>query len=269
MKTWVNGQTTTHLSVYDRGLHYGDGVFETMRVNNGSIVMWTEHFTRLQLGCQRLNINIDPDVISQQLNEIQRQIFGGVLKLIVTRGEAERGYRVDASKAATSIWLYSEATVYPPYFYSEGVDVCLCQTTVSRNPYLAGIKHLNRLESVLARQEWQDEYQEGLMCDEFGNIIEGTMSNFFAIKGDTLITTDLNMSGVMGVMRQHLLDIARQESIPTEVRSLPLAELEEIDAAMLSNSLFGVWPVRRIAKYHYSINALYRHLAARVNTGLN
>ena len=159
MKAWVNGVETSEITVYDRGLQYGDGLFETMRVCSGNIIFWPEHLARLREGCQRLAINLELNLLQQQLAVIQAEKLSGVIKLIVTRGESARGYRVDTSKPATVIWMYSEMPAYPAGYYTDGVDVLLCKTPVSRNPLLAGLKHLNRLENVMARSEWHDEYQ--------------------------------------------------------------------------------------------------------------
>ena len=269
MKIWINGQAAADVSLLDRGLQYGDGLFETMRLKKGSVVMWVEHLARLQAGCQRLNISIDASLLSKQIDDITQQVIDGVLKLIVTRGEGERGYKSYSANAATIIWLHSESPSYPQQYYTEGVDVCLCKTNISRNSFLAGIKHLNRLDNVLARQEWLDEYQEGLMCDEFENIIEGTMSNFFAIKGDVLITPDLSHSGVAGITRQRVLDIARKENIETKICNISADELAEFDAVMVTNSLIGMWPVRSIGDHHYSIRELSLRLVEHLQACQN
>lgn len=268
MKTWVNGIESRCVSPDDRGLQYGDGVFETMRVANGKIEYWAEHQTRLQDGCQRLKLNIELPQLLQQLDMVLEQVPEGVLKLIVTRGQSERGYKISGDEQVTLIWMLSNFPEYPSRYYQQGIDVHICETMVSRNPVLAGIKHLNRLENVLARQEWQNEYQEGLMCDEFGNIIEGTMSNFIAIKQNTVITPDLSMAGVAGVMRQQVLDIARQAGMTIEVRDVAVAELETFDAVLMSNSLIGVWPVRRIGNYQYKPHPFCQSLVSQLGAGV-
>jgi len=198
---------------------------------------------------------------------VLNKVTTGVLKLMVTRGISGRGYKISGDESPSLIWTHYELPDYPAAFFLEGVDTHVCRTMVSRNPALAGIKHLNRLENVLARQEWQTEYQEGLMCDEFGNIIEGTMSNFFAFKNNILVTPDLTAAGVSGIMRQHILDIARQKGITTEIRDIPIAELDTIDGAMLTNCLIGAWPVRSIDHRRYPIQPFCQSLQAHVATG--
>jgi len=263
IRAWVNGQEASDISLRDRGFQYGDGLFETMRLEKSSIIFMNEHCARLQLGCQRLNIKINIDLILQQLDIVLKEVASGVLKLIVTRGDSERGYKINPEAPPTIIWIHSDYPVYPSSYYSEGVDVCICKTQVSRNPVLAGLKHMSRMENILARQEWQDEYQEGLMCDELGNIVEGTMSNFFAVKSDTLITPGLQYSGVEGVVRQKLLDIAAQENYRVEIRDINLAELESIDSVLMTSSLIGVWPVRSIAAHQFEMNPLSKLLVER------
>lgn len=268
-RTWVNGQEATQLSVFDRGLQYGDGLFETMRMVDGQIALWPQHRERLQQGCQRLRMTFDAAQIEQQLAVIQQQVVTGVVKLIVTRGASERGYRVQHGQAVTVLWMCTELSVYPEQYYRDGVDITICETTLSRNTSLAGLKHLNRLENVLARMEWQDEYQEGLMADDNAHIVEGTMSNVFFLDNDTLVTPDIQHSGVAGIMRQQLLDIAHAEGVRTSVRNVPLAELDSFESIMLSNSLIGAWPVRRVRDQAYTISALARHLVERVRACQN
>ncbi|MFO7604536.1 MAG: aminodeoxychorismate lyase [Gammaproteobacteria bacterium] len=264
MRVWIDGTENATLALYDRGMQYGDGVFETMRLQHGTIHMWEAHLSRLQSGCQRLNIKLDTEVLRAQMQAITAQLDTGVLKLMVTRGAGGRGYRTDPDTSPTLGWLYTESPDYPSRYYTEGVDVCLCKTLVSRQPLLAGIKHLNRLENVMARQEWQDEFQEGLMCDESGNIIEGTMTNFFAVKGDILMTPSLSHSGVHGIMRQRLLDIAPQFGFKVAIRDIAVGDIQTVDNVLLSNSLIGVWPVRRIADMHYSPSERLRQLVAQL-----
>ena len=264
MRTWVNGIENGQISVHDRGLQFGDGVFETMRMIDGRVAFWPEHLSRLQSGCEQLGISLKNSQIEKQLTMIKREFVRGAVKLIVTRGESLRGYKVNNSKQANLIWLCSDLPEYPLQYYSEGVDICFCETTVSCHPKLAGLKHLNRLENVLARMEWQDEYQEGLMLDEQSHIVEGTMSNVFFINDDVLTTPDISCCGVAGVMRKMLLDIAIGEGIKIEVKKVPLFDVEFFDSILLTNSLIGAWPVKNINTQRYKISPLAQHLVEQV-----
>lgn len=268
-RTWVNGEETTHISVYDRGLQYGDGLFETMRMLDGDVALWPDHVTRLQQGCQRLGIAFDRAYIEEQLAIVKTQVVTGVVKLIVTRGESERGYRVSLDFPVNIVWMCSELPVYPDFYYTQGVDILFCTTTISRNTSLAGLKHLNRLEHVLARREWQDEFQEGLMCDDQSHVIEGTMTNVFFVENDILVTPDIQYCGVDGVMRQRILNFARDEGIRTQTRNITPVDLEFFDSVLLTNSLIGAWPVNSIDGQGYAITPLAKHLVAHVRPGQN
>lgn len=128
-----------------------------------------------------------------------------------------------------------------------------CETTISENSKLAGVKHLNRLEQILARNEWDtDEFQEGLMLTAQGNVVDGTMSNIFAVKDNMLFTPGLSLSGVAGVMRKTIIDIAKNCGLSVFEKDFTKSELELADEIFLSNSLFGIWPVRIIAKTRFT-----------------
>jgi len=145
------------------------------------------------------------------------------------------------------------------------VAIRFCATPLSANPVLAGIKHLNRLEQVLARAEWQaSEIAEGLMADEQGRVVEGTMSNLFVVSSGELWTPPVDRSGVAGVMRALVLDIALRQGIPARVREIRRPDLERADALFLTNSLIGIWPVRRLERWEYDISAIPERLCDAV-----
>ncbi len=264
----INGKEKETISVYDRGLQYGDGLFETMAVRNGNIYLWETHWQRLMSGCERLSITLpDKKTIEKEiallcLNESQL-----VIKLIVTRGEGQRGYPFSNTQSVTRILSSHAWPNYPEYYQSEGVAVCYCETTLSENKKLAGIKHLNRLEQILARNEWDsDEFQEGLMLTTQGHVVDGTMSNIFAVKDNVLITPDLSLSGVAGVMRKTVIKLAKEIGISICEKQTSKAELEMADELFLTNSLFGIWPVKMLAKTRFTqIGKVTKLLQEKVN----
>lgn len=132
---------------------------------------------------------------------------------------------------------------------------------MSRQPLLAGLKHLNRLEQVLARAEWQDtEHAEGLMLDQAGRVIEGVFSNLFLVRDGVLITADLKRCGVAGVMRAELLFQAVSLGISTQITDIPLEQLQWADEVFVCNSVYGIWPVRAYAALHWPVGPLTRKL---------
>jgi 4-amino-4-deoxychorismate lyase len=267
-KASVNGEISEHISISDRGLQYGDGVFETIAVHHGQPLLWQQHIARLLDGCERLGIGPAPDAESlrHHADELCADAQQAVLKVLVTRGESGRGYTIPAQCRPNRIVMLSSWPTYPREYADTGVDVRICDTRISRNPTLAGIKHLNRLEQVLAQSEWQSEYAEGLMLDEEGNIIEGTMTNLFLCSQGTLLTPDLSQSGVTGIMRAVVLDGAKEMSLPYEVTSITRELLDSAEEVFLTNSIIGIWPVRRIESIQYDVGDTTRRLQKEIKS---
>jgi 4-amino-4-deoxychorismate lyase len=261
MPSWIDGQPADALPVTDRGLAYGDGLFETIAVRGGRPLLLDRHLQRLALGCSRLAIAADPALIQRELLDFSAQLGDGVMKLIVTRGDSLRGYAPAPGAQPRRLLQGSPAAAYPPAHAEQGVQLFPCVTRLAEQPLLAGLKHLNRLEQVLARSEWQDStYAEGLMRDTSGRIVEGVYSNLFLVKDGVLLTPDLSRCGVAGVMRGELLAQAQTLGIASQVRDLQMADLEQADEVFLCNSVYGVWPVRGFARLNWSVGPLTRKL---------
>jgi len=261
MESWVDGQPADALSLKDRGLAYGDGLFETIAVRDGKLVLLEGHLQRLALGCRRLAISADWAVLNAELRAYAQQLGDGVLKLIVTRGDSLRGYAANPSAQARRILQGSPPAAYPLAHAEQGVQLFPCSTRLSEQPLLAGLKHLNRLEQVLARAEWSDtEHAEGLMLDTSGRVIEGVFSNLFMVHDGALITADLSRCGVAGVMRGQLLFQAESDGIATQVTDIRLEQLHQADEVFVCNSVYGVWPVRGCGSARWSVGPLTRKL---------
>lgn len=232
----------------DRGLQYGDGLFETIAVAGCEPCLWQRHLQRLAQGCERLNIEYpDPAIL---LDEVYREIGGrsqGVIKIILTRGSGGRGYRPPEVQSPTRLVYCSEWPGYSGVLSRSGVRVRICKIRLGQNPVLAGLKTLNRLEQVLARAEWSDpDISEGLMLDVQGNLVEGTMSNLFVVHGERLTTPELGNCGVSGIMREVVMEQASRLSLSLSEENLTLLDLASADGLFLSNSLIGIWPVREV-----------------------
>lgn len=261
MDSWVDGQPADALSLKDRGLAYGDGLFETIAVRNGQPLLLDRHLSRLAQGCSRLAIYVDPEQIHNELLAYANALGEGVLKLIVTRGDGLRGYAPDPKAHARRILQGNPAAAYPALHGEQGVRLFPCTTRLSRQPLLAGLKHLNRLEQVIARAEWQDtEHAEGLMLDQAGRVIEGVFSNLFLVRNGVLVTADLKRCGVAGVMRAELLFQAKSLGIPTQITDIPLEQLQWADEVFVCNSVYGIWPVRAYAALSWPVGPLTRKL---------
>jgi 4-amino-4-deoxychorismate lyase len=241
----INGVSGDLISIRDRGLLYGDGVFRTLRSAGGRALHWPLHYQKLQHDCAALGI-FCPDFgrLSAELASLLVDHPDAVLKIIVTRGQGMRGYAPVSDAIPTHIWDVSPLPAYPVSNLTEGVTLGLCTLRLSHQPRLAGIKHLNRLENVLAAAECI-EVNEGLLLDVEGLVIEGVRSNVFLISQGCLITPDLSRCGVAGVQRDRVMDCARQIGMKVEVRNVGLDELHKADEVFLTNSVFGLWPVAR------------------------
>lgn len=258
----INGQPgeavgAPAISPMDRGLAYGDGVFRTLAVSDGQPEFWLKHMAKLAADCAALGIPApDPALLAAEARALLRGADRAVLKIIVTRGVGGRGYKPPEAAAPTRIVLRAPWPAYVPEMATAGVVVRLCETRLGLQPRLAGVKHLNRLEQVLARDEWSDPaIAEGLMQDSDGRVIEGVMSNLFVVKGGEVTTPDLARCGVAGVMRGLLLESAR-------IVDLALSEVRGADELFLTNSLIGLWPVRQFDGAAYEIGPVTKRWAA-------
>ncbi|MFC5569510.1 aminodeoxychorismate lyase [Lysobacter yangpyeongensis] len=228
----------------DRGIAYGDGVFETMRAARGGIAWWPAHWTRLQEGARRLGITPpDPAFVRAQADELLAD-DDAVLKLIVTRGSGGRGYAPDAGAAPT--WVLSRHAL-PPAAPAAGVVLRWCSTRLALQPALAGIKHCNRLEQVLARGEWNDpaapdrDAFEGLMRSVEGDVVSATAANLFVLRTGRWWTPRIDRCGVAGVCRRWLLD-----DLDARESRLDVTDIETADAVFLCNAVRGILPVARL-----------------------
>ncbi len=252
----INGQEADGLDPSDRGLHYGDGVFETIAVTGSQPLQWSRHIERLKTGCRCLGFQA-PDA-DDLWREAQAEIRGrksGVLKILVTRGSGGRGYRPPESPSPTRIIICYPGPEYPFEWWTRGIRLRVCELRLSSNPRLAGIKHLNRLEQVLARGEWDDkDIAEGLVRDTAGRVIEATTANLFILRDGCLMTPGIERCGVAGIMRARVLEQARSLDIPVRVDDFTLEQVEEADALFLTNSVIGCWPVRELSGRAYDLH---------------
>lgn len=246
MRIFVNGAADTNIDVQDRGLQYGDGLFETIAVANGRLRFLDWHLERLVGGARRLGFPaLDLDRVRAELGEAANGATA-IVKLLVTRGAGPRGYRPPLDAAPTRIVMAIDGRPVAPA--SEGARLGWCRTRLGRNPALAGIKHTNRLEQVLARAEWDDErMDEGLMQDAEGHVIGATQANVFARIGGRWVTPRLDGCGVAGIMRRAFREWLKGHGNPTEERDVAAAEIVAASALVLTSALIGAWPVRELA----------------------
>ena len=250
----VNGKQGNSISIRDRGLLYGDGVFRTMRAARGKAHHWPLHYQKLQHDCIAICIAC-PDIalLSAELDRLLIQYPDGLVKIMVTRGPGIRGYAPPAQATPTHIWDISPLPDYPADRATLGIKARVCQLRLGHQTRLAGIKHLNRLENVMAAAESSDaDVAEGLLMDAQGNVIEGTRSNLFLVMQGELITPDLSRCGVAGVQRDRVMAWAAQYDLPLQVRDVGLDEVLHADELFVVNSIISLWPIRELGQRRWS-----------------
>lgn len=259
--SWIDGAPADSLSIKDRGLAYGDGFFETMRIKAGAPLLFERHLQRLALGGKRLALALDLPLIESECRAFAAQMGEGVMKLIVTRGDGQRGYAPSSGLQARRILQASPLPAYPSANAEQGIRLFPCRTRLAEQPLLAGLKHLNRLEQVIARNEWHDTgHAEGLMRDTTGRLVEAVYSNLFLIKSGVLLTPDLTRCGVAGVMRAQLLEMAEQINMPVRALDLHMSDLRRADEVFVCNSVYGIWPVRAFEQLNWPVGPVTRKL---------
>ncbi len=272
----VNGVATDSININDRGLHYGDGLFETLAFQNECLQFAAHHFKRLRDGASVLGIDYPGDDvylsdIRQLLTSLPEDNY--VIKIMLTRGQGKRGYASPRPQQPTRIVQLSSWPENITQFGFNELDVCICQHTLSSNSRLAGLKHLNRLDNIVARNEWHNEYDEGLMTDDTGYIIEATMSNVFFVRDKQLLTPSLSTAGVNGIIRQQLLELADINDIDYCVRDIHIDELESMHECFVCNSLIAVSSVKRVNdivfESHVITKALSEILIQRIKSEVN
>ena len=261
----VNGTRDDRIAVADRGLQYGDGVFETLAVADGEILLWQAHFARLARGCERLQVACPPAaLLATEAVTVSRGHARAVLKIVVTRGIGARGYRPVTDVPPTRIVSAWPWPTYPATHWRDGIRLYRCRTALAIQPLLAGIKHLNRLEQVLARAEWSDDYAEGAMADTDDRVIAGTMSNLFAITDAGIVTPALARCGVRGIMRGCVLDTAAALGMRADETSLSWEAMAAAAGLFVTNSVIGLWPVAEFNGRRYPIHETYKTLHAEI-----
>lgn len=237
----LSGGDTVHaFDPTDRGLAYGDGVFETVLFHAGKLVWWEAHWARLQRGASALNLLMpDPARLHAEVESLISGHAHGVLRVILTRGPGGRGYAPPPVQVPTVVLSVHDVPMPPP---SEGIGLRWCDMRLSIQPKLAGLKHCNRLEQVLARAEWTDPgTHEGLMRDTDGHVVSATAANVFIRYDGGWLTPPIDRCGIAGVCRAWAI-----AALDASERRLAVHDIEQADAVFLCNSVRGIQPVIRL-----------------------
>ena len=259
---WVDGIEGTAVPAADRGLQYGDGLFETILVRNAVPRFLDLHLARLERGLARLAI---PFVEGSPLRAdiaraLQRTPPLAILKLMVTRGTSERrGYAPSVGTRArriVSLWPTAPLTGT-----EQGVELGVAQLRLPEPSPFAGLKHLNRLENVMAAAETAASRAfESLLLSNAGHVVSGIACNVFLVKAGGLLTPPVDRVGVAGVMRQVVLREAARLGIPARERELTLEDVSGADAMFITNARIGVVPVRRVREHVLGMSEIAQRL---------
>jgi 4-amino-4-deoxychorismate lyase len=242
----LNGARVDDALAHARGLHYGDGVFRTLLVFDGQPRDLERHLDKLAEDCARLHLDApERATLAEEIQGLARGEQRAVIKLIAMRRAEGRGY-APATDATDRLLLRYPAPRYTAARWDRGIAVSASPVALAAQPALAGVKHLNRLEQVLASRDWPEGVDEAIQCDGVGNLRGGTRSNLFWVSGGTLCTPSLDSCGVAGVTRHKIMDLATQLHVTVAAMNAPWTALQSASEIFVCNALIGLWPVRRL-----------------------
>lgn len=259
----LNGKPDQPVSPFDRGLHFGDGVFETVACRRGRPRFLDLHLERLQRGCDRLALTGgDLEETRREVLTLAQEVDQAIIKVVLTRGTAlARGYGVTGREKATRITFRYPWPAETGSESQDGIQVRTATLRLGENPALAGLKHCNRLEQVLARREWTDPaITEAFLFSSSGRLVSGTMSNVFIVDSSGLRTPRIDLCGVAGVMRRVVLREATRAGIAAREDVLDATDLRNADEIFVTNARMGIWPVRALDGRALRVGALTRQL---------
>jgi len=261
VQSLINGQRAERISIRDRGFQYGDGCFETVRVLSNKPILWSAHLKRLKNACKTLHLSVNFELLKGEITQLlqDNKTADVILKITVTRGEGGRGYTPPEHANCTRIIQLID---YVAADTTNGARAVVCQHRLSSNSLLGGIKHLNRLDQVIASAQIPADFDEGLCLDEQGSVIEGCRSNLLLAIDNQLVTPDLGKSGVEGVMLNYLIDKFKVLDTRVLRKTISLRELKTASEIFLCNSVFGIWPVAEIENEDWRMNREKRHFSA-------
>lgn len=253
----IDGQPGETVSALDRGFCYGDGLFESVRFVGDRAPLWPRHMARLEDGCRRLALPVpDADTLLHEARVVARDMRQSVVRITVTRGIGRRGYAPPHDAVPCRVVAAFDMPPPDPVAAEQGIRVRRCQLALAEQPQLAGLKHLNRLEQVLARAEWSDPaIVEGLLCDAGDRVICATMANLFAVIDGQLATPALDRCGVAGVARAEVMAVQA-----TRVRDLAFVELSDASELFLTSSIRGILPVQSVGDKVFAPGVVARGL---------
>jgi 4-amino-4-deoxychorismate lyase len=272
--TLVNGKPSNQLDISDRAIAYGDGCFTTIAKVAGTIQLLDCHIERLKNGCLALDIRFDDwNSLEQQILEISAPIKNTVIKVIISRGVGGRGYSTLGAEHPNSILSLHDLPTHYDRWQDQGIRLGLSEVKLAKQELWQGTKTLNRLEQILVKQNSNDAVDDELICDTDDMIIETSAANIFWRVENQWFTADLVESGVVGVMRNHVMNALANNSIKVQVVRAHYSMLAYASDVFICNSLMNVIPVREIVFDSQQVqtinNESFSHIAGFINASLN
>ncbi|MDL4914112.1 MAG: aminodeoxychorismate lyase [Enterobacterales bacterium endosymbiont of Blomia tropicalis] len=259
---WINGIEQKQLPANDRAVQFGDGCFTTAAVQNGKILLIEQHLQRLKDTCEQLWLpEVDWSLLEKEMRRAAQNQQQAVLKVVITAGTGGRGYSRTGCGESTRIISLSPWPQHYLRLQQQGVTLATSPIRLAQNAQFAGLKHLNRLEQVMIRAHLdQTDADEALVLDTQGQVVECCAANLFWRKGDTILTPDLSMSGVNGIMRRYLMMQLEAAGLACQVVQSEPAEIFAADEVVICNALMPVLPVRQIDAVNFTGRKLFNQL---------
>lgn len=259
----INGAWQETLPANDRAIQFGDGCFTTARIRDGEVCLLPAHLERLKQACERLLIPFSAWAeLNTEMVALAQEHREGVLKVIISRGSGGRGYSIAGYTAPTRLLSVSTLPTHYAQWRERGITLTLSPIRLGRNPALAGLKHLNRLEQVLIRSHLdQSGADEALVLDSDGWLTECCAANLFWRKGRVVFTPRLDQAGVNGLMRQRILSCLQHSAWQVKEVSETVATLDTADEVILCNALMPLVPVGAFENRTWVSRELYQFLA--------
>jgi 4-amino-4-deoxychorismate lyase len=268
LAAWIDGIRGESVALGDRALHYGDGAFTTIRVHAQQACWIAEHLQRLHQSCAGLRLpDLDFAQLRAETEDAARVEHAGIVKVLLSRGDGARGYAPQGATGRRIVFAYALPAA-DVSVYAEGVKLRHADLVLSQQPALAGYKHANRLEQIMARAEWDDPaIADALLCDAEGRVVSATSANIFARFGTELRTPSLVRAGVAGICRQHVLQ-SPPPGFSVTVTDMHRDALGTADELFLSNCLRGIVPVRALGDHVYASMSAARSLMRALHPAL-
>ena len=264
----VNGKSSSSISIFDRGFLYGDGIFETILVVDKIPVNLSLHIKRIKAGCSSLKIKyLDYTVLTKLIVKALKDETSCVLSITITRGTAKkRGYNINIGRIKPNIIIStSKIPKYPNKYINEGVCTKFSKNILENNNRFSKIKHLNRLEQVIASEELTKKNPEIILCDKNNFIIEGVSSNIFFVKNNIFYTPLLKNCGVEGIMRSMIISNLRKDKYLVKFKKIKKSNIDKFDGAFFCNSIRLIWNIKSIDTYKYKRNVHINNLIKKIN----